>query len=464
MAHEGLAGKNACGIFGVLRLEASPKIHSGTVLTAIESVRYRGSNLGAGFAAFDTSAQLDGGFAMKIFVDGPQTMDEVRRFLREAGKDVSIRKESQLDSPPDRRFAAWSLALSAGGPDAVFELANKINERWWSNGDMKARVFSLGRYLNVYKEVGYPADVARLSGFDGRPIAGDLWLAHTRQPTNSPGRYPVWSHPFASFDCAIVHNGDISSYGANMRFLTGRNARSFVGTDSEVIAFLLDHLIRVKRLSILEAAEVLINPYEHKTPDRGDEGEDRRFQKLMLNLRGAQLDGPFTVVAGYADGNDVYLLSLIDRSRFRPIIVGRDEHNIYVASEEAEIRAISPHATVWTPQPGSIVLASMKKGFIQTGRDMNIDSFDYSASLESIVEPDATLNMLDASSLGHSQLNDRILNAFQRGAQEVRVKNVNGHRCLGVNMPAGRRLIVYGTPGNCLANYNEGAEIIVYGN
>ena len=93
---------------------------------------------------------------------------------------------------------------------------DKANLFLLSKGRIDGRVFSASKHVNVYKEVGYPLEVAKMNGLDVEKEEADLWIAHTRQPTNSPGAFPIWSHPFASGECAIVHNGDISSFGANV--------------------------------------------------------------------------------------------------------------------------------------------------------------------------------------------------------------------------------------------------------
>ena len=40
-----------------------------------------------------------------------------------------------------------------------------------------------------------------------------------------------------------------------------------------------------------------------------------------------------------------------------------------MASEECQIRLLSPNATVWTPKPGRFVLASMRNGIMNAGRE-----------------------------------------------------------------------------------------------
>jgi hypothetical protein len=310
----------------------------------------------------------------------------------------------------------------------------------------KGRIYSWGRSLEVFKAVGYPSDVYRLYELDGKNVCGDLWLAHTRQPTNSPGVYPVWSHPFASYESSIVHNGDVSSFGANMEFLRYRGFESFVGTDSEVIAYMLDYLTSVEKLPLIEAASLIAGLYDDVDVERA------------VRYRGVCLDGPYSIVAGYCDGEDIYMLAVADVMKFRPLVVGYDDERIYAASEEAEIRSLSEKAKVWPVMPGGIFLASLERGILLSGRE-HIESF---YGLYCRHPPPS--NAIDVSGMNSSMVNGMLRKLLQDGVREVVLKNVTGLRYLGINMPPGSRLHIYGTAGNCLANFNKYGEIYVYGN
>jgi len=434
--------KSGCGILGILRKHGCPKVKFELALRSIEAVRYRGSKLGAGFA--------------KIFIDIGTSKRRVKVFVKSADFIVDIIRTFKAHgleimdagfeiAPSGDDYGSW-VGLSDNDEAKVFNVIQNINSVI-GHHDYKVRVYSWGRYVDVFKGVGYPTDVAETFGLIEKNPEADLWLAHTRQPTNSPGRYPIWSHPFSAGEWAIVHNGDISSFGANVMFLSGRGYRSFVGTDSEVIAFLLDYLTRVEKLSIEEAATLLCNPFSLSW----------RLQKERFELRGACLDGPFSVVAGYSDGDDVYLLAMTDRSKLRPLVVGEDEEMLYAASEEAQIRALSERARVWSVEPGSYFLASMKKGVIVSGRRST-------KTCPSLHIPLATGYVIDAKSLGHRELYKRVRDAIMAGKRDLLLKNVLGHRYIGMALHEGVRLRVYGTAGNCLANLNEGARIEVYGN
>ena len=48
---------------------------------------------------------------------------------------------------------------------------------------------------------------------------GYCWTAHGRYPTNTPGWWGG-AHPFAhAWITPVVHNGEISSYDANRRYI-----------------------------------------------------------------------------------------------------------------------------------------------------------------------------------------------------------------------------------------------------
>jgi len=71
---------------------------------------------------------------------------------------------------------------------------------------------------------------------------------------------------------------------------------------------------------------------------------------------------------------------------------------------------------------------------------------------------------IDAEGVYYRELNDRIHQALQEGAQELVLENVRGQRYIGAGLNGGTRLVVNGIPGNDLAAFMNGAEIVVNGN
>jgi glutamate synthase domain-containing protein 1/glutamate synthase domain-containing protein 3 len=453
--------KDGCGVFGVIRKPNAPKISNLSTVSAISCIKYRGSDLGAGFASFEVSQKNQ--YKVMAFVKDSDIASEVLEQLASLlGKPVS----SEMTIPTGSRSNFGVLVAQFRYSGHELELERKvdtINSRLLRDKTIDGRIFSYGRFLSVYKEVGYPMDVAKMFGIDHEVTRADMWIAHTRQPTNSPGSSPVWSHPFASLDCAIVHNGDISSFGANMEFLNSYGYKSHVGTDSEVISKLLFHLIRIEGLSVRDAATILTNPFEGNAPAGSSE--------LLSRFRGAKLDGPFAVVAGYCDDNDSYLIALTDRSKFRPLILGEDENCYYAASEENQIRNISRNATIWTPDPGSYFIASLKKGLIESGTTRKVSTHSDAYPQKTFSKPSARVPEIDATGMDFSKLNQEIHAAFDSGAKGIRISNLNGQRYLGIGLSTKRdgnyipfRIELSGVPGNCLANLNNGGVFEVYGN
>ncbi len=457
--------KDGCGVFGMLRKQDSPLITNGMAVNGISCIKYRGSDLGAGFAAFRTTdGPVPASYNVQAFVTGSDVAARIGSVLGERVGEVENQSLRVID-PRRRDLSVWEAKVSSGsaGSDSKIEsTVDSLNASLFGD-TFEGRIFSYGRYLSVYKEVGYPAEVAKMWGLEGERGGADMWIAHTRQPTNSPGSLPIWSHPFASMNTAIVHNGDISSYGSNMELLNSWGIKSHVGTDSEVIARLLDHLIRIDGLSIAEAATVLTNPFERNI------SKERR--DLLYRYRGARLDGPFAVVAGYADGEDTYLIALTDRSKFRPLLFGEDENYFYVASEENQIRNQSKRARIWTPEPGAFFVASLKRGLIAPGSERNLET--QSRALGSHLRPPEQpgFTRVDATGQEFRELNQLIGDSYSRSAPGVIIENCTGQRYLGIGISTrsdGRaapfKIVVTGFPGNCLANLNDGAAFEVFGN
>lgn len=71
---------------------------------------------------------------------------------------------------------------------------------------------------------------------------------------------------------------------------------------------------------------------------------------------------------------------------------------------------------------------------------------------------------IDARGIYYMQLNKRIRQALQDGAEEVMLKNVNGQRYIADAIRGDYKLTIEGIAGNDLAAYMDGPEVIVQGN
>jgi glutamate synthase domain-containing protein 1 len=216
-----------------------------------------------------------------------------------------------------------------------------------------AFVASSGKNMGVFKGVGYPELIGHY--FLLEEYEGHTWTGHNRFPTNTPGWWGG-AHPFALLDWTIVHNGEISSYGINSRYLEQFGYKCTLGTDTEVAAYLFDLLLRRHRLPLSLACKVLAAPLweeiDRMTPEQA---------ALMTSLRAvygpALLNGPFAIVLGFNGG----MVALNDRIKLRPLVAARKGDVLCVASEESAIRQIIPAPdAVWAPKAGEPVIARIK--------------------------------------------------------------------------------------------------------
>jgi len=96
------------------------------------------------------------------------------------------------------------------------------------------RVMSVGDSLEIYKEVGLPADVA--ARFDIASMSGSHGIGHTRMATESAVT-TLGAHPFnTGADQCLVHNGSLSNHNAMRRRLRREGIHVETMNDSEVAA------------------------------------------------------------------------------------------------------------------------------------------------------------------------------------------------------------------------------------
>ena len=207
-----------------------------------------------------------------------------------------------------------------------------------------------------FKAVGYPEDVGafyRLEEYEGY-----CWTAHGRYPTNTPGWWGG-AHPFSLLDYSVVHNGEISSYDANRRFMEMFGYQCTLQTDTEVITYILDHLLRRQGLTLQEAAAVIAAPFWSTIENKTDEKEHKTLAYLRKVFPSLLVTGPFSIVFGFSGG----LMALNDRLKLRSMVVGEQDDKVYISSEEAAIRVMAPDVPhIWAPAGGEPVIVRVKEG------------------------------------------------------------------------------------------------------
>ncbi len=348
---------DACSLFGAM--DTSGKRFSGKgVIRAIANMHVRGNGLGGGFAVYGLYPEYADLYAFHIMYTSPQGRCETEAFLKERfdviyDEKVPTRPHPAIVNPP----LVWRYFVGVGQrkpevqseDDYVVDRVMEINAKLCDSF-----VFSSGKNMGVFKGVGYPEDIAAYFGLE--QYEGYLWTAHGRFPTNTPGWWGG-AHPFNILDWTVVHNGEISSYGINRVYLEQFGYQCTMQTDTEVVAYAVDLLVRKHGLPMDIVAKGFAPPFwddiERKPPEE---------QKLLRTLRQVYgsllLNGPFTVIIAHQGE----MIGLTDRIRLRPLTVGTKGDMLFLSSEESAIRLIYPDLDkVWTPMGGEPVIAKLKE-------------------------------------------------------------------------------------------------------
>jgi glutamate synthase domain-containing protein 1 len=209
-----------------------------------------------------------------------------------------------------------------------------------------AYVISSGKNMGVFKGVGYPEDIGRF--FRLEEYQAYLWIAHARFPTNSPAWWGG-AHPFSLLEWSVVHNGELSSYGINKRYVEQFGYRCTLMTDTEVLVYLLDLFLRRQRLPWRMVCAILAPPFWEQIGRMSSPQKQAAYIALRQVYGGGLANGPFSIIVGHRRG----LIGLTDRIKLRPLIAAQSDGMVYLASEEAAIRAVCPSPSeVWEPRAG----------------------------------------------------------------------------------------------------------------
>jgi len=112
-------------------------------------------------------------------------------------------------------------------------MADKVRE-WLATRRSDVAVIGGGRRIELYKEVGLPADVIRRFGLEH--MSGTHGIGHTRMATESAVT-TAGAHPFsAGADQCLVHNGSLSNHRSVRRHLEREGLSFTTDNDSEVAA------------------------------------------------------------------------------------------------------------------------------------------------------------------------------------------------------------------------------------
>jgi glutamate synthase domain-containing protein 1 len=103
------------------------------------------------------------------------------------------------------------VRLSTKGNHAILisHLEPQVVKTWVGEHFPGVHILSIGHNLDVYKDIGTPAEVAER--YDFAKLKGSHLIGHTRMATESAVT-PAHAHPFtAGIDFCLAHNGTISN-------------------------------------------------------------------------------------------------------------------------------------------------------------------------------------------------------------------------------------------------------------
>ena len=357
---------SGCAVAAIID-RAGTRMPGDDIVRCMVPMHDRSSGLGGGFAGYGIYPEHADCFAFHLFFDSRDARRATESYLKDSFEVVDdeyipTRTMAEItDEPFIRRYflrpPASALArLQIDEDEYVMRAVMHVNTHIPG-----AYVFSSGKNMGVFKAVGYPEDVGRYYRLED--YGAYLWTAHGRYPTNTPGWWGG-AHPFALGQYSVVHNGEISSYDANRRFIEMFGYKCTLQTDTEVITYIADYLLRRTGLTLEETAHVMAAPFwdtiEH-LPDATPEQHRAKAELVYLRKLFPSLlvTGPFSIILGFTGG----CMALNDRLKLRSMVAAEEGSRTYIASEEAAIRAVAPNAEhVFSPAGGVPFVVRVEEG------------------------------------------------------------------------------------------------------
>jgi glutamate synthase domain-containing protein 1 len=142
-------------------------------------------------------------------------------------------------------------------------------------------------------------------------------------------------------------------------------------TDTEVLAYAVDLLMRRQRLPIEIVSQILASPFWAEV----DQLEPKKrivLQSLRQTYGSLLMNGPFSIIIAHHGE----MIGLTDRIKLRPMMAATKGETLYLSSEEASIRLVSPMLDkVWTPRGGEPIIGRVgNKKFIEAQAKMEATS------------------------------------------------------------------------------------------
>jgi glutamate synthase domain-containing protein 1/glutamate synthase domain-containing protein 3 len=421
-----------CGIVGYWDKSARSEFPIGRmVLSMLEALACRGPD-SAGIA-----------------VIGPEPPDGQETWLvRITPSDVHAPKRlAQLgtivsDSPVDRQQSQGRTLQFRFAPEPGLT----VSEFERALGACRAglEVLSLGRRLDLVKQVGSPSELE--AAFGVSTWRGPLAIGHTRMSTESridlSHSQPFWVH--GAPDLATVHNGHVTNYHQLRRRFEQQGTTFYTDNDSEVIGV-----------------------YLRARMEQGRSLGDAMADSIQ------DLDGAFSYLVASANGLGI----VRDRFGFKPLVLAETNEFVAVATEEVALRRALVgdfHASEPPPcfrdsiRSSRTNLALSDKAVSRTAELLLSSSIRSRREREGPAVAQTTsreqpMETIECGDLAVRVINQRIRAAISAGVRHVRLLHPGARHNLGVGLPEGVELTVAGSVGYYVAGLNDGASVVVQG-
>ncbi len=344
-----------CSIFGMMNLEGK-RFGSKDPVRAISNMHDRSNGLGGGFAVYGIYPDFKDYYAFHVMYLSKDAKEKTDRILASSfniiyDEEIQTRPANVIDPPLMWRYFVQpkkNRPQNQTEDDCVINSVMRINTETG-----KAFVFSSGKDMGVFKGVGFPEDIADY--FCLSDYQGYLWSCHGRFPTNTPGWWGG-AHPFNVLDWTVVHNGELSSYGINRRYLEMYGYKCTLQTDTEVLAYAVDLLMRKQHLPIEIVSQILASPFWSEI-DQMEPKKKLALRAMRQTYGSLLMNGPFSIIVAHHGE----MIGLTDRIKLRPMIAATKGDSLYLSSEEASIRLVSPMLDkLWTARGGEPLIGRVR--------------------------------------------------------------------------------------------------------
>jgi amidophosphoribosyltransferase len=292
-----------CGIVGLLVKKAELRAQLGALMVPmLIGMTERGPD-SAGLAVY-TAPDADQRHKLSLY-SGEHAVD--------FGK-LLAQLRAEFGHPQDLTVLGnHAVLVTAADPDRV--------SQWLHRHAPEVAVLSVGYSIDLYKDVGAPAEIARRYQFDA--LEGTHLVGHTRMATESAVT-PAHAHPFtAGRDFCLVHNGSLSNPHLVRKQLEPLGIEFETDNDTEAACRYFEWRLR--------------------------EGDDL---ETAVERGFGVLDGFYTFLMG----TDRQLLIVRDAFACKPAVVAETDDYVAIASEFRSLAHLPQiaHATLFEPKPEEI--------------------------------------------------------------------------------------------------------------